>query len=361
MSEPGAALRDEGARLLQAGDLTSALQRLQQAVQQTPGDARAHTYLGICKTRLGDPAGGIQSLQESVRLAPADAVFRYNLGVALSQAGRGDEAKAELAEAMRLNPNHAGARELLHRLQAAPAGAAAAPPAAPFPPPPTPQPLIGEAAAFAWTSPTPGAAPPPAPSAPLGWSPPTPPVGQQPPTPAGVWSPAPIPGQSPGGWAPPSGPTAPLGDPSAGWSPAAPGAGPQQQQGEYTGSPAAMYYAQDQAAGGQPPSVALRLVRGLGWGIIYGQWWTLWTIFSAFLWGGASLGSSIVLRAIVYGIAYGFFGSLVGLIIAAANLDEDQAVYAGVGAGVVILGLELVIFKSPTMLFNVFFYFFTGR
>lgn len=356
MSEQGQSARDEGARLLQAGDLNGAMNSLQSAVQQNPSDARAYAFLGICRTRLGDRAGGIEALKQAAQLSPTDAVLRYNLGVALSQAGRVDEAKQALEQALQLNPAHAGAREQLARLQSAPPGAfASAPPAGPLlgPPPTAPFGVPPSAGAPpTWTPPVPIASDPTVANPPV-WTP-------QPPAAPGSWNPTPPPGQAaPGG--PNYGAGAPLGGPPA-WTPAAPAA-PGAQHGEFTGSPAAMYYAQDQTYGGQPPSVGLRLLRGWGWGLLYGQWWTLWTVVSAFvgIGGRPTFDAAFFFGMIVYAFAYGFFGSLAGLIIGAANLEEDQAVYVGVGAGLLLLGLEFLMSRSPGTFINIVFYFFTGR
>lgn len=331
MSEPAVNARDEGARLLQGGDLEGAQSRLEQAVQENPEDARARAFLGICKTRRGDAAGGIEALQAATRLAPSDAVLRYNLGVALSQAGRVDDARAELEQALRLNPGHSGARELLHRLQGAPGALATAPPVAP--------PL--------------------APAAPPG----SPPVPGRPVTGAPVAGPAPA---FPVGYAPvPQAP--PSADPQ-GWMPAPPPAGMPPagvpQQDAYTGSPAAMYYAQDQMFGGKPPSLGLRLLRGWGWGMLYGQWWTLWIAVSALLWSlGRVAGPGFAVTLALLVTLDAIVGSVVGLIIAAANLDEDQGGWVGVGAGMLLLGLQFLLGRSVTIaiVISLFFYYTTGR
>ncbi|MGV3720016.1 MAG: hypothetical protein ACO1SX_03815, partial [Actinomycetota bacterium] len=133
------------------------------------------------------------------------------------------------------------------------------------------------------------------------------------------------------------------------------------QHDAFTGSPAAMYYAQDQTYGGKPPSIGRRLLRGWGWGMLYGQWWTLWSIISWVLWGRASLDPKFFIGVLIYAVAYGFVGSLVGIIIGAANLDEDQGVYVGVGAGVVIMGLRFLLSPDPMQFLNIIFYYFTGR
>lgn len=325
MSDQSINARDEGARLLQAGNLDGALHLLEQAIRQDPADARAFAFLGICRTRKGDPSGGIEALTQATRISPSDAVLRYNLGVALSQAGRAPEAIPQLEQTLTINPSHAGARELLHRLQSAPASAFV--PTAPPAPPPSAAPAGYTATpsdqAVAWAP-----APQPQPQA----------------DPAAAWAPAPQP--------PPGGPPA--------WTPAQP-APAGAQHDAYTGSPAAMYYAQDQTYGGQPPSVGRRLLRGWGWGIVYGQWWTLWSFISAIIWGRASADPRFIALTLQDLIVFGFFGSLVGLTIGAANLDEDQGSYVGIGAGMLVLGLEFLQSGSALSLINVFFYFFTGR
>jgi len=315
MSEQALNARDEGARLLQAGNLDGALHLLEQAIRSDPADARAYAFLGICRTRKGDANGGIEALAQATRISPSDAVLHYNLGVALSQAGRGPEAIPELQQTLALNANHAGARELLHRLQSAPA---ASPPAPPAP--------------VAYTA-TPS-------DQTVAWAPGPPPQAEQP----AAWASAPQP--------PPGGPPA--------WTPAAPPTDGVQHN-DFTGSPAAMYYAQDQTYGGQPPGIGLRLLRGFGWGILYGQYWTLWRLISSVLFGRASFSSEFLARTLLDLALFGIVGSIVGLIIGAANLDEDQGVYVGVGAGILILGLTLLASQNPFMLINVFFYYFTGR
>jgi hypothetical protein len=179
-----------------------------------------------------------------------------------------------------------------------------------------------------------------------------------------VWAPAPADAQ-PASWAPAPGsgyPQAPEAGAPPVWTPAPPSAGAPQQEA-YTGSPAAMYYAQDQTYGDKPPSVGLRLLRGWGWGIVYGQWWTLWTLISAFvgIGGRPTFNAEFFIGMVVYAVAFGFFGSLAGLIIGAANLEEEQGVYVGVGAGLLLLGLEFLMSQSALAFINIFFYFFTGR
>ena len=59
------------------------------------------------------------------------------------------------------------------------------------------------------------------------------------------------------------------------------------------------------------PALGRRLMRGMLWGMCYGQWWTLWTLVSMFLWGHASLDGGLVFATVVMAVVFGFFGSLV--------------------------------------------------
>ncbi|HTE19042.1 MAG TPA: tetratricopeptide repeat protein, partial [Armatimonadota bacterium] len=133
MSEQPTTSRDEGARLLQAGDPEGATSLLQQAIMQNPSDGRAHGLLGICHARRGDLPASIASLSEAARLMPNEAAVHYNLANVLFQAHRLPEARAGLERALALKPDHPGALQLLERVTAA-SPATAAPAASSAPP-----------------------------------------------------------------------------------------------------------------------------------------------------------------------------------------------------------------------------------
>jgi hypothetical protein len=94
------------------------------------------------------------------------------------------------------------------------------------------------------------------------------------------------------------------------------------------------------------------------WGLIYGQWWTVLTIFWSFAWGHGSVG---IWGIIFYAIFYGFFGCLAGLIIGAANLGIGAGTMVGVGVGILVCFIEMALSQNAGSLINIFFYFFTGR
>jgi hypothetical protein len=106
------------------------------------------------------------------------------------------------------------------------------------------------------------------------------------------------------------------------------------------------------------PGIGRRLVRGLLWGAIYGQWWTLFAIISPFIWGHGSFDLGVTM---LYLVVYGFFGSLTGLIIGAFNASMGTGVALGVGVGLLLCALEALLSRDSGALIKVIFYFFTGR
>lgn len=110
-----------------------------------------------------------------------------------------------------------------------------------------------------------------------------------------------------------------------------------------------------------PPSITQRVGRGAAWGLFYGQWWTLWSIASLFLWNIGGVNANILQIGIIYFIGYGAAGCILGLIIGGSGVQPNKASMMGVAFGLLILGLEALHFRSATQLINIFFYFITGR
>jgi hypothetical protein len=112
---------------------------------------------------------------------------------------------------------------------------------------------------------------------------------------------------------------------------------------------------------GVPPGLVRRVLRGMGWGILYGQWWTVWTIISLFIWGDGSFSLRMVVEVVIMMVIFGFFGSITGLLIGAANASESTGTGIGVGMGVLLCLMEVLLSRSAGGLVNLIFYFFTGR
>jgi len=281
--------RDEGMRLLQAGDIDGALAQLQHAIIEDPQDGRAQGLLGVCYAKKGNMPAALNAMEQAAALQPTDAGAQYNLALALFQVQRTGESQAVLDRALQLNPAHPGALDLRSRLSRSvdsPGIASAFEP----PPPFSPGPLISG---------------------------------------PGMVNPM----------VDPSGPT--IVHPPQGMS-----FTPQVAQS---------------ANRAQPPGLSKRLLRGLGWGLVMGQWWTLWTIISIFLWGHASSTKFVIAALIIFGLMYGVMGVIAGLLIAALNAPIQKAIIIGVGVGLLACVLEIVWSGNPIQIINFVFYFFTGR
>ncbi|HEV2473356.1 MAG TPA: YIP1 family protein, partial [Chthonomonadales bacterium] len=144
--------RDEGLAALQSGDTTSAIEKLQRAVELEPEDFQAHLYLGAAYGGAEKHDEAIRALTRAVELQPGNAQARYNLGVALDRAGWKDQAETALQQALTLQPGYSNASEALANLQRERAAAqqpqALFPTAAPHAPQPTGQyPAAGQQAA----------------------------------------------------------------------------------------------------------------------------------------------------------------------------------------------------------------------
>ena len=353
---PGSAL-DEGIRLLQANDFAGAIALLQQAVQQNPMEGRAHGYLGVAYARVGDLNASIYALQESARLQPQDSAAHYNLAVALAQAQQFPQARQALEHALVLDPGNARAQTALQSLPATvpqPAAPTMSPSAVPpldlsvpaSPPqqayasaPPAYAPISAPLASPNYTSAPSPLAPPP--SAPAVMSLNGEPVAalpsnyQTPPLQTGQ------PAMYPGAYPPPG-------------NPAAPGMG-------------GMQYAPQSRpmSSSVPPSSGTRILRGLGWGALFGQWWTLWVVFWDLIIGGSRHGGTnaviIIIGTIVLGLFFGFVGSIMGLIIGAIDGMPDTGAIVGVIFGVLLMGAEYLLSGSTMIFVNIIFWALTGR
>jgi hypothetical protein len=318
MTIPPTNLTEEGIRLLQQGDATGATTLLAQAIQNDPSNGIAYQFLGIARSQTGDPAGGIAALREAARLLPQSAGVHYNLGVALTQAQQADEAHAALNTALTLDPTNAKVRAALEQLPTS----SIAPTATPSVPP------LGTVGGMASLG---GVAPAPTPAIPTGSMP------------------LPVP-------------------PSAGYvsSPTPPSA-VQPAAGPPPNAVGGMAYTPPAAVSPQmfsrEPTTGQRILRGLGWGALYGQWWTLWRFISAMVWGSFSGHApiNIVVWVIEMLVIYSFVGSIAGLIIGAINGNAGSGSVVGIVAGLLCFGVLLLLSPSGIAFLNIFFWFITGR
>src|SRR5262249_7081257 len=96
------------------------------------------------------------------------------------------------------------------------------------------------------------------------------------------------------------------------------------------------------------PSAGTRIARGLGWGILYGQCWTLWFAFRLMM--AASMSSSsdslalaIAVLLVIAAVGCAFLGGLAGLLIGAMNATEDIGAGIGIVIGLGLMGVQYLI------------------
>ena len=115
----------------------------------------------------------------------------------------------------------------------------------------------------------------------------------------------------------------------------------------------------------QPLTLGVRVLRGLGWGALIGQWWTLMVSFWAFGWGGSRMGGhsilAIITLTLIFGLFFAIVGSLMGLIIGLRDAMPNIGAIIGVVFGLLMLGVEFLITGSSMILLNIFIWVYTGR
>ena len=366
---------NDAMRLLQQGNAAEASALLEAETQSNPQNGVAFQYLGVARSQKGDIAGGIVALHEASRLMPQNAGVLYNLGVALAQARQTDEARMMLERSVALDPTNAKTRAALEKL-GFPIPVAPTPTPAPAPlsggydldlgvtvPMPTYQPSV---------PPAPAPAPVSQPTAMLGTIGGPPALGTIGGGPAMLGTigggPAPQPQSAPHPMPPPA-----YAPPSSGMGSYTP------QNNAYTGTlPTAsssnlggdaigggMYVppaAISHQMMGREPNTGERISRGVGWGALFGQWWTLWIIvFDILIYGFKDSSAhplGAVLLSLFFAVFFAAIGAIAGLIIGAINGDEGSGAIVGIVAALILFGIEAYMTHS---FFNIIFWFFTGR
>ncbi len=353
--EPTTAL-NEGIRLLQANDFAGAAIQLEQAARQTPQDGRAHGYLGVAYARQGNAAASVQALQAAARLQPQDSGAYYNLAVGLVQAQRQPEARTALEQALRIDPGNARARTALQGLAATTQAPASPPFAAPSAYTPTNQPgsaplynseTAASLPASHYTS-----------------------VSTQDQSSYGMPSVASLTGEpvAPAMMSLNGSPVAPL--PADYQTPRlTQGMAPPPAYGMGTPAPGmgGIQYMQQSRpmSSSQPPDTGKRILRGLGWGAAFGQWWTLWLMFSMLRGGGVPGGAvgvmTVIILTVFMGTVCAFLGSVMGLIIGAVDAMPDAGAMIGMVFGIAMLGLQFVLAQNGFLLPGAILWIFSGR
>lgn len=109
--------KEEGLRLLKAGQLDEAIGVLESVAQSQSDDPQLHTYLGVAYNQKGDRLRAINHFEESLRIEESPRSY-YNLGQVYESGNRVDEAVRQYRMAVELEPGYTMAQQALDRLRA---------------------------------------------------------------------------------------------------------------------------------------------------------------------------------------------------------------------------------------------------
>lgn len=108
-------LKEEGLRLLKAGQVDDAIETLKRAARADPEDARTHCYLGAAYNQKHDKLHAIAEFEECLRLEETPKAY-YNLGRIYESVHRVDEAVRQYRMAVELDPDYSPATQALQKL-----------------------------------------------------------------------------------------------------------------------------------------------------------------------------------------------------------------------------------------------------
>ncbi|HEX2988125.1 MAG TPA: tetratricopeptide repeat protein [Chloroflexota bacterium] len=108
--------KEEGLRLIKAGEYDEAARILDQVVETDPQDAQAFLYLGVAYAEGGKKAESIAAFEQCVSVKPSTR-GHYNLGLAYESVERLGEAMTQFENAARLDPSYQPALEAIERLK----------------------------------------------------------------------------------------------------------------------------------------------------------------------------------------------------------------------------------------------------
>ena len=92
-------------KALAAGDPTTAIEKLNQAVQVDPNYAEAYLLLGLTEFQRGETAKSIEHYQRALKLQPGSYSGHYNLALAYLRDHKLQEGRAQLEQAVKLDPS----------------------------------------------------------------------------------------------------------------------------------------------------------------------------------------------------------------------------------------------------------------
>lgn len=109
--------RDDGLRLLLAGEIDASIRCLNEVLEADPTDVKAFSYLGAAYAQKGEMDEAVAAFWRAVELSPTYKVY-FNFGLACELAGRMTEALQAFTLSLTLNPGYAPAVEAAERVGA---------------------------------------------------------------------------------------------------------------------------------------------------------------------------------------------------------------------------------------------------
>lgn len=113
-SSPEVCSKEEGLRLLKAGQLDDAI-RVLEKVSEKADDPQVCSYLGAAYSKKDDKMNAIHAFEESLRLQESPKAY-FNLAIVYEWVGRIEEAVREYSMAADMDPSYTPAQEALNRL-----------------------------------------------------------------------------------------------------------------------------------------------------------------------------------------------------------------------------------------------------
>lgn len=108
---------DQATQSLQSGQFQQALDLVDQAIALHETNSEAHILRGIALSQTGQPDAATDAFRRALMLSPHSAKAYYNLAVHYYSLGRKPEALEMAREAVRSDSQHAGAKDLVARIE----------------------------------------------------------------------------------------------------------------------------------------------------------------------------------------------------------------------------------------------------
>lgn len=108
---------DQATQSLQSGQFQQALELVDQSIALKEADSEAHVLRGIALSQLSQPDQATEAFRRAISLGPYNSKAYFNLAVHYFGLGQKPEALEMAREAVRIDAKHAGARDLIARIE----------------------------------------------------------------------------------------------------------------------------------------------------------------------------------------------------------------------------------------------------